>query len=102
MRAISIGIRCLSVIILIITFLWWQSLSYDVFFSCPNIFWIGIGYFGPFIMAVFGTIIVVAYRHSNKQYKWWFRIAILGAFSPWMLLFVIIVCQYFGIHPMIK
>ena len=90
-KSINIGVRSQSVFIYVLTILWWLSLFHDVFFTLPHIFWVGIGYFSPFILALFGVILVVSSRRAGRPHKWWVRVAMLCAISPWVLFFVLFI-----------
>jgi len=94
MRQISIGIRFQAVFILAMAVLWWLSLLFhDAILGYPNFIWLGIGYFFPFVMVAFAVVLLISYKRTRYLYKWWVRLAILGAASPWIALLIGLVCS---------
>lgn len=90
-RHITLGIRSQAAIVVALAVLWWMSLFHDPFFACPNLFWIGIAYFFPFILPVFLAILLVSHRRAARPHRWLVRLAMLAAISPWLLFLVLFV-----------
>jgi len=93
LKHISIGIRSQATIVLALTVLWWLSLFHGAIFSFPNLFWVEVGYFCPFVMILFAMILLVSYRRTGRTHKWFVRFALLGAASPWIFLILGFICS---------
>ncbi len=72
--------------------LWWLSLLHDPFFACPNLFWIGVAYFCPFVLLIFWAVLWISYLQAGRAHGWQLVIfSLLAALSPWFLLLVMLV-----------
>jgi hypothetical protein len=45
-----------------------------------------VAFFVPFVAPVFTFILYRSYRRAEGAHRWWVRIAILAAATPWVLL----------------
>jgi hypothetical protein len=94
LRQIAVGVRSQAVLVLALTVLWWLSFFHDAIFSFPNIFWVAVAYFCPFVMILFEVILIISYRQAGRTHKWWVCLATLGTDSPWIFLFIGFVCSH--------
>ena len=85
-RHIAVGTRGQSVLLLALTALWWFSLIFrDSLFGFPSPFWLAVGYMFPFVSVVFAVILFVSYRRAGRPHRWFVRLALLAAISPWVV-----------------
>jgi hypothetical protein len=52
----------------------------------PNILWVGIGYFCPFILIVFAAMLIRSFPKATLRQKWLMGVAELSALSPLFLM----------------
>src|ERR1035437_4206188 len=91
-RHMTVGIRDQAAVIFALAAVWWLSLFHDPFFTCPNLFWIGIAYFCPFVLLIFQAILWISYLRAGRAHGWlWVLFALMATLSPWYLFLLVLV-----------
>jgi hypothetical protein len=92
LKNVKVGISAQCILIFVLTALWWMALFREVFWDIPrvdkipNILWVGIGYFCPFVLIVFAAILIRSFPKATLSQKWLMGVAELSALSPLVLM----------------
>jgi hypothetical protein len=88
LRNMTVGVRSQAAIVFTLAALWWVSMFRDALWGYPSFFWVAVCYSFPFVMAIFAVILSVSYKRAGQPNRWLFWLAMLSAFSPWVLFLV--------------
>jgi hypothetical protein len=96
-RPIVISVRSQAILIIILSALWYIS-CFGWFWEMNSgrLLWTATFVLFPFIMLLFGVILLVSYRQAGRVHPWLVGFSLLAAFSPCLLLLLFWVCGSLG------